>query len=251
MDFGSWTLYSFKTENPRAEALPYPPTTFYGPISFKDRQITDYDWARFQEVALFSDASSTYLIYPPDQNLDTSPEIDTSSSIIISQYKYHNLDKAYSRLLSFAKNNMLILVVDQDPLFEKLITAKQNDSSLHIIFIERLQQTPSTQDPLQNQLTTLFTKIQTHPKPNNSPLTVTDVSIADNTIKVSLNGMSTTPVPVIIKSSYFPTWYRTDGEPVYLASPTYILTYATSSFTLKFNSNPTPVVVGRISVLLH
>ena len=120
----------------------------------------------------------------------------------------------------------------------------------HITFIDHLQPTVLNPNPLRVQMAELFSKIKLIASPvSQNHISVESTTLDDNKIVVRLNGTSTSPLPVLIKSSYFPAWQRPDGVPVYLATPGYMLTYATSTFEIDFTT-PGYVYVGYgISIL--
>ncbi len=252
-NFGSWTLYSLRNVVPRANIVPNAPLLFYGSLTFKDRNITDYDWSRIQEEVLFNNDKNITFIYPTDRYLDTSPELTSASTTFVSTYIYHDFDTAFERLVAYSKQNNLIVVADRNPLSGKLYSLYMMSSTTnkyHITFIDHLQPTVLNPNPLRDQMAELFNKIKLiNPPVSQSQISVSGTVLDDNKIVVQLNGTSTTPVPVLIKSSYFPAWRRTDGVPVYLATPGYMLTYATSTFEIDFTT-PGYVYVGYgISIL--
>ena len=44
-------------------------------------------------------------------------------------------------------------------------------------------------------------------------------------LDLTLDTAPTEPVPVWVRQGYFPTWRNPEGEPVYLAAPTFQLTF--------------------------
>ncbi len=246
-DFGGWALFSFKNKMTRSEVLRYAPVHFYGNLNFKERAINDYDWARFQEGILYSDSKNTTFTYPHDQYIDSSSDFFTASTTVVSTYAYHDLKIAYARMLSYSKKNNLVLVADENPLFQMMyhsMLATSTRMSQHVQILDHVSPSLLDNDPTQTQMTALFKSIEGSSTPVAS-VPHTNAVISANKIEVRLDATSTVPLPVLVKVSYFPAWQRTDGVPIYLASPGFMLTYATSSFTLIFTT-PWYVRAGNI-----
>jgi hypothetical protein len=104
--------------------------------------------------------------------------------------------------------------------------------------------------PKQNlgALISILNKIKT-PIDYEKDAEVESVEINKTNIKVSLNKDLQIKIPILIKQSYFPSWQRADGQVLYLASPTFMLTFAEKDFELNFEKDIS-VTVGNIVSLL-
>jgi hypothetical protein len=215
----------------------------YGDVNFKKREINDYDWARFQEELLFQNENTTTFVSPPHQDLDTVLSAPSSSAAVVSNYTYINERTAFKNLVTYSKDHTLILIADWNRLFFDLQQAASSTPQLHISIYDRLYPTILDKNPLRAEMKQIFTKIDKAETPIDEAVPTVMRSDGDNHISIQLSATTSIPFPVVIKNSYFPDWKRTDGQPVYLTSPGFILTYATSSFDLVFTT-PREVYLG-------
>jgi hypothetical protein len=254
-DFGKWSLYSFRKEIPRAYIPEFKPIAFYGPVSFKYRSISDYDWGKLQEVILFYNIPYV-TFYPSDQYLDTSTDFIRSSSLFISSYSYHNKEDALRKILDYAETKDVILVSSSDPLFLDLKKAFGLNKSLHIQILGkapavspddemyRLQviQDKDTVLPQIGEALSNIEMIKTE-----SGVSVLNTNITNKNINVTLNKSPMQEIPVLISSSYFPAWKGDSAT--YMASPTYTLVFMNNAqLNLSFRT-PISVWVGWIITL--
>jgi hypothetical protein len=241
-DFGRWSLYEYKNPSPEVFVPQYEPTLLFAPRIFKERPIDGYNYIRFQEILLKSGNIDITLASPHDFNLDTTPDLDRFNSAIISEYKYENLDAAYNRLAKYSQDRELYLVSDTDPLFTKLAAL----NSSHIRVYARMTASKLLPDPLDSQLSQLFLDMKLTAK----PLSATSVAMTSSAERITLNLATTTQaVPIITKINYFPAWEATNGEKPYIVSPTFMMTFASSSTALEFKT-PRSLKVGLgISIL--
>jgi len=148
------------------------------------------------------------------------------------------LERAYARLKQYAKTNTLICFASSSPLFQRL--ASTPGESGHIYIFDRLRGEREDVHPLRQQLQGLlsFLSRQNPSIAMAEQRSVQSVQIGRQAIKVMLTNPTSRPVPVLIKSSYFPYWSRSDSpEPVYMVTPTYMLTYAQKGFILRFRAD--------------
>ena len=250
-DMGNWSLYRFKQDIPRAEVLSdHPPVPLFTQVNFKRRYVDSYDWTRFQEELLFANENGITFVTPRDMNLDTSHEFDTSKVVVVSSYTYTDEKKALKRLITFSKSNHLILVADYDPLFFDLKEVASSNPGLHVSIYDKLSPTVLNGNPLRQQMQDIFSEIDViNGGGQEGVQRVTATDFKQDTIHVTMSTSTDVAFPVIIKSSYFPDWKRVDGKPIYMASPGFMLTYATSSFDLVFNT-PREVYGGYAITLI-
>ncbi|HTK33392.1 MAG TPA: hypothetical protein VL335_02500 [Candidatus Paceibacterota bacterium] len=245
--FGNWQLFAFKTKTVRAEIFSYKPIVFYGNLTFKDRWNTDYDWNRLQEELLFWNKKKIILSYASNQLLDTSTDLYLASTTVITSYHYIDEITAARKLISYSKTNHLILVAERDPLFFKIkdiYLSSSTTKKYNITLVDHLSNGIIDDDPLENQLGTVFANMEHNDLyPYTTDIHIKDTHISDSRIQVELSGTSTVPLPILVKTSYFPAWQRADNEPIYLGSSAFMLTYATSSFEINFTT-PTYVKIG-------
>ena len=118
------------------------------------------------------------------------------------------------------------------------MTALTGSANIHIV--DRLNGVVGNTDPLRQQLQSLFsllTRVSREIEEAREQR-VRSVDITDGTIRVSLERKTREKLPVLIKVSYFPYWRRIDSsEPVYLVTPSFMLTYTRSDLALDFTAD--------------
>ena len=144
---------------------------------------------------------------------------------------------------------MLVCITSDDPLFKRLSTLRDS----HRIYIfDRLKGDREDLRPLRHQLQSLIDVVLDHKTPvrDYAGQAISDVRFTNESIEVSMTKHAREKLPILIKSSYFPAWRRVDSEePVYMVTPTFMLTYADHGFALILATGQ-PVLVGLlISVL--
>jgi hypothetical protein len=170
--------------------------------------------------------------------LDTSPDLDRFPAAIVVDYHYHDLGRALARLERYAENGTLICIASADPLFQRLASDSIAAPRIHVF--DRLTGEREDLKPLREQLQAILELLsrEARPVPAAKPQRVTEVQISGQSVKVLLANSTPEPVPVLIKASYFPHWVRVDSrEPVYMVTPTYMLTYAQSDFAVGFKAD--------------
>jgi hypothetical protein len=232
--FGNWRLFALTEPTIRAQVLNYEPVVFFGPVTFKKRSTWSYDYVRFQEELFFRGEFEILLARASDMFLDTSEDLDRFHTAIIADYRYRDLERAYTRLKKYSENNLLVCISSNDPLFHRLTALS---GSHHILAIERLHGDVEDLSPLRQQLQSVFNILSENkkPVPESGNQMIRDVRLSDNKIAVSLTEQTGEMLPILIKVSYFPSWQRVDSqESVYMVTPTFMLTYAKTDFTLAF-----------------
>jgi hypothetical protein len=247
--FGSWHLFQLKDTPMRAQVLHNEPAVFFGSVTFKKRSTWDYDYVRFQEELFFRGVFETLLVRASNMMLDASEDLNRFRTAIITEYRYRDLDRAYARLKQYSGDNVLVCIASDDALFKRLSTLRDS----HRIYIfDRLQGDREDLRPLRHQLQSLLDVVFDHKTPvrGYAGQVISDVRFTNESIEVSLTKHAREKIPILIKSSYFPAWRRVDSEePVYMVTPTFILTYADDDFALTLATGQ-PVLVGLLISIL-
>jgi hypothetical protein len=237
-NIADWRIYKLAQPSMRAQVLQMQPAVFFGPVTFKKRSTWSYDYVRLQEEIFFQGRFDTLVARAQDMFLDTSPDLDRFSIAIMTSYRYHDLERAYARVKQYAESNTIICIRSNDPLFERL--AADANASNHIYIFERLNGGREDIQPLRKQMQAVLSLLATRSRSIAAAKTqrVRSVHIGNQAIEVVLTNRTDQPLPVLIKSSYFPYWYRSDSkEPVYMVTPTYMLTFAKSDIALQFSAD--------------
>jgi hypothetical protein len=225
-DLGTWQVYELKDVQ-YAQILTYEPAALFTALTFKGRDLEDINYMRFQEELFYRGTFDTILAYAQDQYLDTSSDLDRFKLAVISQYNYHNRDKAFKRLSEYAETHHLIAIENKDPLFNQLVELSKTNKNIHIFTTEKSW-------VLMSKVYNLVDKIKI-PIPEASKMHITQALVSDTTIHIETN--TPTEVPVLVKVSYFPDWKRIDNAHLYLATPSFMLTHIQKETTLEFTTN--------------
>lgn len=250
-NFGNWRLYEIDKVNV-SEEVNFP-IYFIGKLNFKQRSPFEYSIARIQEEKLFYQDFDFPVITSP--NLSAQEALNKIedgellvNGLILSEYEYDDINRVFESLKKFSLSKSLVIVEAKDELFKKL---EQLDRSKHKISILPISVVAG--DDIRSSrffLKKSFDFINENSVPSTpSAFKVDSISINKNRIDVEIDGTSDTPKPVLVKTTFFPTWERTDQKEIYLATPTFMLTYATSSFSIVFNT-PKIVFAGYATSLI-
>jgi hypothetical protein len=233
--YGQWTSYQLSHPSSRARVLEYEPALFIGPVNFKKRSAWSYDYVRFQEEILFHGDFSVPLVRANDAWVDTTADLDRFRTVIMTDYQYHNLDRAWERLRKFAETGTIICVPDNSPLSDRLQTLAHASANVHVF--DRLRGSDDDLNPLRDQIQKILSTLSRTKRrvPGAATNSVQRIVISGDRIEVGLRTPASSALPVLVKSSYFPAWRRTDSdEPLYMVTPTFILTYVHDSAVLRF-----------------
>ncbi len=223
-DLGRWKLFSLKDHGVEAQVPQVPVMALFSDVSFKSRDINSYDYVRIQEELLFWRGYHTTLFAEAnDLYLDTTSDLERFPGAMIAKYKYHDLDKAFNRLREYSLKHHLVLVENTDPLFVKLSTL--NDKNIYVV--SNNPKTDKRYNPVREEMKKLFDSIQSWDTVDHSisPAVLYSYNAKSECISLTMGGAGEESKPVLVKSSYFPSWQASNGQSVYLASPSFILTF--------------------------
>ena len=238
--YGDWQLYKIIQPVTLAQVEDGGPVVYVGKINFKDRSALEFSYSRFQEEWMYSTTTLPYLIVSkPGISLAEAVTVpDCKGLIISSDISPTDLNK----VIDFSLLHPVVVIDSASPEIQKL---KQLDTSHHVFILtigKYGNEYARSRWPIQAAFRYISRHVDT--KVLNKP-TVQTITITNKKINVTLSGTSSVPVPVFIKESYFPAWQRADRSPIYMATPAFMLTYATSSFEIDFVTT-WPVYLGYV-----
>lgn len=246
-DFGVWKLFKIVEDVPFVTPLKYEPVLFFGPATFKKRHVNEYDYVHFQEELFFNDKFDTLITHSTDPFLDKTPDLDYFKIILLSEYKYHDINQAFERLKKYSENNHIVLIFDEENQLAQKLKDLSPSHNIHIFNKDRGRK--SNVNTLRIQMQYIFNLLEEIKIPIPQGLKTKEALFSKNNIKVTFEKPIEKPIPILVKSSYFPGWKRTDGESIYITTPTFILTYAQNDFDLVFETT-NPVKIGFFISLL-
>jgi GR25 family glycosyltransferase involved in LPS biosynthesis len=248
-DFGNITVLSSEKLIQNAEILSYEPAVLFSPIDFKKRSDSSFDYVSVQEEVMYQNKLEVIIVAAHEKFLDISNDLDKFKTAIVTEYSYHDIEAAFTRLSDYSLNNTLILIVDEDPLFDRL----KHLPPQHRIYIfnKYLPNDTTTELAYRNQIARIINLLdeQKIAITDSKALSVEKVQVDTDQIDISIKGESTNEVPVLIRYSYFPAWKNESTTPVYLATPAYMMTFTKGDIALRFTT-PWYVYFGYASFLL-
>ncbi|MCC2630382.1 MAG: hypothetical protein K0S38_191 [Candidatus Paceibacter sp.] len=247
--FGTWDVYRVKDPVYDSTIPPFKPVLVFADLDVKGTESRSLDYFFLQEK-IFINNMLDLTIARSNTRLDDPTDLNRFNSAVVTNYTYHSREKAKTLLVEYAKDHELILVASVDPLYAEL---KQSFSGLpqaHVTFIEydnSLQGKP-LQDALLKVADDVIARLNTTKIAQVATSTVS-VAIDSDHISARLLPTQEMSIPVKINVSYFPSWKRTDGEPVYLVTPSYMMTFIKDSSELRF-TKPLSLYFGYAVSLL-
>ena len=160
-------------------------------------------------------------------SLDTSNDLDHFPIAIIFDYHYHDLERAYWRLKQYAK--LIRLSASGMATLSHRGSLRWQAVPKHVFIFDRLRGDTEDVQPLRREFQQIITLLSSQRRPVRieEGESIKAIHWDNERIVIELEKPSATPVPILIKSSYFPNWHRVDStEALYMATPTFIFTFA-------------------------
>jgi hypothetical protein len=249
-NFGSWTVYELAGGPRNNVYIPqYQPIAVFGDLGIKGDAFTSVSYFLMQEQAFLDNALHLTFARPADLNLDTTKDLDRFQTAIIGTYAYTSLEQAKARLIAYAHEHRLVLTASSDPLYVDVKAALHNDPKANVTYIDYdfTKQGKALSAELQKQASAVIAQLDAEKIPVGA-LATASATIHQNTIDLTVDSNGE-EVPLLVHAAYYPTWQRTDGEPLYLATPAYMLTFAQDNQELTFTT-PKSVYGGYAITLL-
>ncbi|MBZ4420776.1 hypothetical protein [Myxococcus sp. RHSTA-1-4] len=269
---GRWELYAFRDAAPGTAVVPaYEPVLTFTSFSVKPRPDFGFDFVRLGEEAFRDARLDTPLVLSRAGALDAESDWERFQTALVTEYRYRDEEAAYAALERFSRTKHVVLLASADPLFERLEVLSRDRGTVHVVptispeemkaIAGDLQLTDSTMTDKEallyaQRLATrevakgLFDALEKVRVPLKDAPSVTDSKVEGNTATVTLSAEPSRPVPLWVRQGYFPNWRSAEGEPVYLAFPTFQLTFTQRrDVTLSFVHDSVEWVSGALSLL--
>ncbi len=254
-DFGRWSIYELANHVPDVRPLAFKPALLVTSVSVKARRETDYGFVRFAEEQFAANWFDVLLARAPETKIDRLDVPDSFGALVIDTYDYDNESHAYDKLLAFAQDRPLILLASDAPLFHRLKNAIGSFPKAEII--NRDSEPPGewleSNEPVHNYRNSSARKtwnaikqtLDNHKIPiENSPA----LSLKHDRGNMTIDPGATLgkEVPVLIGTTYHPNWVRADKEPIYTATPFFMLTFVRQPTLLSYERRSTE----RLSLII-
>ncbi|MGB8509994.1 MAG: hypothetical protein WCD76_16570 [Pyrinomonadaceae bacterium] len=251
-DFDGWSVFELRGDvMPQVTGLQSRPALVVSDFSVKGRGRDEYDFTRLAEEQ-FNDAwFDVLLARSPLTKIDRLQNLDDFGALVLDKYDCDDETLAFQKVQDYAARRPLILLSSDAPLFRRL---RDSLAALPLVLIiERPTGTgpgasvealaPSAHynsNPVRATWREIRRHLEAHKVAINVSMFAPGGAIEQNRIRV-WTGASTSlteRVPVLIRTSYFPNWRRTDGEEIYAATPFYILTFISEPAQLVYERRP-------------
>ncbi len=241
--FGNWSIFHLG-EVRDAQVVPYQPALFFGDLGVKGVDQSSVNFFLLQEKLFLDNDLDLTIAKSPATKLDQNDDLSQFSSAIISSYDYHDREKARTILDQYAAGHHLILVASSDPLFAELKSDLQDNPLVSFVEYDTAQSGSELSRLCERAADSVLALLEQNKIPVASSPEVAAV-FSRNRINLALSTTSSQELPVLVRSSYFPSWQRADGEAAYLATPAYVLTFVKNSAELDFKK-PLAVPLGAV-----
>jgi hypothetical protein len=224
--FGSWQVFKDNYPASLAQEVELPTLVFTSLLN-RSRPEDGYDWLRLNEELIFTGRTDQTLALAQNQYLDKTTDFKYFAQSFIAEYKYSNIDNAYSRLIDYARGNKLFVLESVDPLFLRLAASQLPN----VIVIPR-------NGPNQ-VITELVSQL-----PEIIPNSGIELSVRNNSQTLIIDQIK--QKPVLLKYAYFPWWQAEENNAkIYMASPALMLVISgTERVTINFQSTNNVTMLG-------
>jgi hypothetical protein len=233
---GKWELFSLETPGAGAATVPtHAPVLTFAAFSVKRRPDFAFDFVRLGEEMLAAGRLDVPLVLARTGKLDTE-DWERFRTALVTEYRYADAERAYAALEHFSRDRHVLLLESADPLYARLAQLAEQRKTLHLIpaLAERpapdAARTESEQAVVEQRASRavhgrLLDALDAVKEPLGDVPRLKSARLAGERVELELDAEPSRPVPVWVRQGYFPTWSNPEGEPVYMATPTFQLTF--------------------------
>ncbi len=250
---GAWELWGFDAEAPGYAIVPsYAPVLTFARFSVKPRPDDDVDFVRLGEEMFEAGRLAIPLALAREPRLDRNDDWSRFRIVLVTDYRYDQIDRAYEALERASRDRTVVLWASDDPLYARLVELGKTRPTLR--FVER----PPTNAALQASkrlagrfdCKAIMAALDAVKEPLAGVPAVASARLDGRDAEVDLDRAPEQPVPIWVRQGYFPSWKNDSGEPVYLATPTFQLTFAKERTTkLHFRFTKVDWIARVLSLL--
>ncbi|MBK9264905.1 MAG: hypothetical protein IPM54_34630 [Polyangiaceae bacterium] len=250
---GEWELYAFDDPAPGHAVVPsFAPVLTFATFSVKPRPDDSLDFVRLGEEMFAAGRLDVPLVSSPCREIDTCADWNRFRTALLIDLRYRDRTHALATIERFTRDRHLVLVASDDPLVTDLVALARERQTIHIVErsaapessrAARLVWTRDMVKRLLDVIDAIRERVQDGP-------IVTSATIEGDFVRVELDRDPDRAFPLWIRQTYFPNWTTPSGEPVYMATPTFQLVFATSrDIELRF-SRSRAEWAGRLASLI-
>jgi hypothetical protein len=235
---GRWELYALEAPAPGLASVPaYAPVLTFAPFSVKRRPNFSFDFVRLGEEMLASGQLEVPLVLARSGRLDREEDWERFRTALVTEYRYEDAERAYAALEHFSRDRHLLLLESEDPLYARLAKLAPERKTVHLIPTLADRPAPSSagvppgrravaeQRAARTIHRRLLEVLDAVKEPVGDVPGLKSARLEGERLELELDAEPSRPVPVWVRQGYFPTWTNPEGEPVYMATPTFQLTF--------------------------
>jgi hypothetical protein len=231
---GPWELWGFDADAPGYATVPeFAPVLTFARFSVKPRPDDSVDFVRLGEEMFEAGRLQIPLALARDGRLDRNDDWDRFQVALITEYRYDQIDRAYEAIERASRDRTIVLWPSSDPLYARLVELGKTRPTMR--FVEAEPPTPLmlAKPRLAGRLACkrIMAALDAVKEPLRAAPRVSTARLDGREVEIVLDRDPEKPVPIWVRQGYFPSWKNDSGEPVYLATPTFQLTFAKARAT--------------------
>ena len=236
-DIGWWAVFELPgPPAPKIQTLPYKPALVLSTFTVKARRRNEMSFIRLAEEQFADNWFDVLLVRSPESKIDRLTDLEQFGALVVDAYDYADETAAFEQLRKFAQDHALVCLSSDNALFRRIQNARSEFPLLEIIDrqAEEAGETVEALKPayhynsssIRQQWTKIRGVIERNKIPTNVSPSGVKGEIEQNNIKLTASsGQQPRSIPVLIANTYHPNWQRSDGNPIYAATPFYMLTF--------------------------
>lgn len=219
----------------------YQPVLTFAAWSVKRRPEYGFDFVRLGEEMFAAGRLEIPLALSRTGAIDEEADWDRFRVALVTEYRYRDLEKAARALAAFGRERALVLLESDDPLFARLAALGKELPGLRLV--RRLspaeRATLGERAAVTAEAGRLLDALDRVRVPVAGVPAVAVAELAGDRARIELTAAPSRPVPLWIRQGYLPNWTNEGGAPIWLATPTFQLTFADRRETrLTFRRHP-------------
>lgn len=247
---GAWTIYEINWEPEKhVRALAYKPALVVSTLNLKGRRSNDWDFVRFSEEQLADAWYDVLLARSPETKLDKLKPEEGFGALIVDRYDYYDEQAAFDNLRAFAQARQLILLESDAPLFRRIEASLAEFPRAEII--RRVLEEPGewlkpgapSRSYSMSQIRQVWQQLRQTLDLHKVPIGAIEKNAisggtGQNAVDIETTESLAEAVPVVIDTTYHPSWRRTDEKNIYPVTPFFMLTFVDRTAKLRFARTP-------------
>lgn len=254
---GRWELWGYDAPGPGYASVPsFAPVLTFASYTVKPRPEYGFDFVRLGEEMFSSGRLDVPLARSSCSTIDGCADLARFEALLLIDYPCDDCARAREEVRRFAEHKPVILLESESALYRELRGTLGEGQNLRWIgrTLPGAPDTATQRAAARETIGWILDAIEAVKTPLTGAPRVADARLDGITTHVTLDRDPERPVPVWIRQGYFPSWRGPEGGGVYLATPTFQLTFLDQrEAALRFS--PTPLercaqAVGLLGVAL-